>query len=550
MHNQHDPSQENKWLLFLITLAALVNLSGLFIPLIDPDAGVYASVSKQMVSTGNWLELFHKGEDWLDKPHFQFWITAAFFKLFGIHDWSYKLPGILFVFIGALYTYLFARKYYNKRTALWSVFILLTAEHIIISNNDVRAEPFLTGLIIASVYHFSNSFSKDSWIHLLIACFFTACALMTKGPYTLIPIVSAIAGELIMKKNWRQLFHWKWLVAVLLIFIFIIPELYSLWYQFDRHPDKVIFGRTNVSGIKFFLWDSQFGRFTNTGPIKGIGEPTFFIHTLLWAFLPWSVIMYVALFEKLKRLRNNPEFLALFGSLATILVFSMSRFQLPYYTNIIFPFLAVLTASWIEEKRLAYKKSPAVIQNIVSVFLIAGVIVFQFFYSPILITWAVIISFLLALPVLFLPVWLKDRTFISLIRSGMIILAINFYLNTVFYPDLMQYHSGKEAAFYINKNHPNVRGVYFNRYSAALDFYLKEGLVKADPDGIAIDPIAKNGVWYITAEELADLKTKDLPFEIIKELPEYRISMLSLKFLNKKTRNAELRKFYLVRFSK
>jgi 4-amino-4-deoxy-L-arabinose transferase-like glycosyltransferase len=172
------------------------------------------------------------------------------------------------------------------------VFILLTAEHIIISNNDVRAEPFLTGLIMASIFHFSKSLTKKTGWHIVAASFFAACAVMTKGPFTLIPIGGAIAGELIIKKNWKQLFHWKWIVSGLMIVLFIIPEIYCLWYQFDIHPEKVVFGKTGVSGVRFFFWDSQFGRFLNTGSIKGKGDPSFFLHTLLWAFLPWSLIMY------------------------------------------------------------------------------------------------------------------------------------------------------------------------------------------------------------------------------------------------------------------
>jgi 4-amino-4-deoxy-L-arabinose transferase-like glycosyltransferase len=109
----------------------------------DPDAGVYASISKTMAQRNDYVNLWFQQTDWLDKPHFPFWITASFFKLFGYHDWAYKLPGILFVLLGAYYTFLFAKKYYNTTIALWSAFILLTAMHIIISNNDVRAEPFL-----------------------------------------------------------------------------------------------------------------------------------------------------------------------------------------------------------------------------------------------------------------------------------------------------------------------------------------------------------------------------------------------------------------------
>jgi hypothetical protein len=87
---------------------------------------------------------------------------------------------------------------------------------------------------------------------------------------------------------------------VVLILLFITPELYSLYTQFDIHPEKVVFGRTNVSGLKFFFWDSQFGRFFNTGPIKGNGEPTFFLHTTLWPFYPgllffmWQYLIYFA----------------------------------------------------------------------------------------------------------------------------------------------------------------------------------------------------------------------------------------------------------------
>ena len=128
--------REQRWLLLLIGLAVFVNFSGLFVTLIEPDAGIYASVAKNMVLRNNYWELIFQGKDWLDKPHFPFWITAASFNIFGINTWAYKLPGILFLLLGAWYTYRFALLHYSKTVALWAAFILLTAEHIIISNND------------------------------------------------------------------------------------------------------------------------------------------------------------------------------------------------------------------------------------------------------------------------------------------------------------------------------------------------------------------------------------------------------------------------------
>lgn len=549
----------NKWLYLFIGLAVLVNFSGLFVPLMDPDAGVYASVTKNMVLRNDYLSLWFQDKDWLDKPHFPFWITAAFFKVFGIHDWSYKLPGILFVLLGAYYTYLFAKQHYNKTIALWSVFILLTASHIIVSNNDVRAEPFLTGLIIAAVYHFSNSFSKNISWHLAAACLLTACAIMTKGVFTLIPIGGAVVGELIIKQNWKQIFHWKWIVALLLTVLFISPELYALWYQFDTHPEKRVFEKTNVSGIKFFLWDSQFGRFFNTGPIKGKGDLTFFLHTLLWAFLPWCIIMYAAFYSKIKNAIKKVipiatgtsfnEWYTISGSLFALFVFSFSGFQLPYYANIIFPMLAILCANFTWQQIQSGKNTFAAIQLVITTIVIGLGIALFIIYKPAINS--VFISILLVL-LLMLLLFLKkiigfDLLSVSLLQSGLAILIVTLFLNLVFYPHLLKYQSGNEAAFYINRNYPGVPVGRFNTYIPSGEFYLNQHLRVTNIDAINKGAFIKGGLLFLTEEEMKQLEAGRVSFELIKEFPHFHITMLKLKFLNPKSRAGQLQKRYLIK---
>jgi 4-amino-4-deoxy-L-arabinose transferase-like glycosyltransferase len=65
-----------KWLYLFIAIAVLVNLSGLFVPIIGPDGTLYASIAKTMAQRNNFVDLFAYGKDWLDKPHFPFWIAA------------------------------------------------------------------------------------------------------------------------------------------------------------------------------------------------------------------------------------------------------------------------------------------------------------------------------------------------------------------------------------------------------------------------------------------------------------------------------------------
>ena len=81
------PAEPNpKPLYYLISLAVLVNFTGLMVPLMDPDAGIYASVAKTMVQENDYVNLYFHDMDWLDKPHFPFLVTAFSFKFFGSHD--------------------------------------------------------------------------------------------------------------------------------------------------------------------------------------------------------------------------------------------------------------------------------------------------------------------------------------------------------------------------------------------------------------------------------------------------------------------------------
>lgn len=548
------PSNSLHRVLYLLNaLAILLCFSGLFVPLMDPDAGVYASISKTMAMQDDYVNLYFQHTDWLDKPHFPFWITAIFFKVFGYHDWSYKLPGILFVLMGARYTYLFAKKLYNETVALWSVFILLTSLHIIISNNDVRAEPFLTGLIMAAIYHFSNSLSGKWFWSLFWASLFTACAVMTKGIFTLIPIGAAVAGQLLIQKNWSQLFHFKWLLALLFVTVMISPELYCLWKQFDTHPEKTVLGSDHVSGIRFFLWDSQFGRFFNTGPIKGKGDKLFFLHTLLWAFLPWSLIMYAAIFSRIrtaikKVISPFTEWYTVSGSLMTLLVFSFSGFQLPHYTNIIFPLLAILSAVFICSQVEKLSKVWVRIQSVLLILVLLLVSVLIFLYQPTINPLFVIAAVLILILLFALPhVGSFPQQNLPYLRSGIALLLVAVFLNLCFYPDLLRYQSGNQVAKYMNKELPNETLGRLGIYFPSGEFYMRQPVYGCGMKELQDGTYNRSRYLFVTNEEKGEMEKAGIRMEIVKTFEEFHVTMLTLKFIRPQTRYKEIKQYHLLR---
>ncbi|WP_374949414.1 ArnT family glycosyltransferase [Mucilaginibacter sp.] len=546
MNNQPDYSKNN-WPYFFIGIAVLLNFTGLFTPIMGPDGTLYATIAKTMVQRNDYVQLFAYNTDWLDKPHFPFWVTALSFKLFGINTWAYKLPGILFMLMGAAYTYLFARKLYSKEVGQWSVVILLTAQHIILSNSDVRAEPYLTGLIIAAVYHFYNACARNSFWQLLLASIFTACAIMTKGMFALVPIGGAIAGHLIITKQWKLLFNLRWLLAAVLILLFVLPEIYCLYRQFDAHPEKVVFGRTNVSGIRFFFWDSQFGRFFNTGPIKGHGDPSFFIHTTLWAFLPWSLILFAAIYHFIKTGINNVkarEWFCISGALLTFVLFSASKFQLPHYLNIVFPFFAIITAQYLSSLRsVKTLKLVGAVQISLIILLLVIITVLHYYYRPVEFNWHIGLALAIWLALLLIvPYSFPETDFRrTAVRTFITSVIINLYLNLAFYPSLLRYQAGSEAAMWINKHNTDTLPVAQNYEigSHPMEFYIKPGIITLYPDKHSLTP-AGPFIFYGHPADVLALAATGRVVQQLAVFPHYPITRLKREFLNHTTRAATL----------
>src|SRR5512135_3012303 len=347
----------------LTLFALLINAAAMLSPIINGgDSITYAALSQHIALSGDWANLVLDGKDWLDKPHMPFWITALFFKLGGVSAFTYILPGFLFHLIGGYYTYRIARLFYGRETAWLSVLVYVSVYHLMDSSIEVKAETYLTGFIMGACYYwlrydrlelnapFALSLSKGhSWFdrlttngrgmkYLLLGALFSAGAVMTKGVFTLITITSGLVCMWMYQKQWNKLWSGKWLLAFALSLLFTAPEVIALYLQFDSHPEKVVFGQTNVSGIRFFLWDSQFGRFFNTGPIKNTnGHPLYFVLVFLWAFLPWVPVFMAAMISGVRRfgaraVDERASFVFLCGSFfMTFGLFSATSFQLDHY---------------------------------------------------------------------------------------------------------------------------------------------------------------------------------------------------------------------------
>ena len=347
-------SHQAKW---LILLTLLINAAAMLSPVINGgDSITYATLSQHIALNNDWANLMLDGQDWLDKPHMPFWITALFFQIGGVSAFTYVLPGFLFHLIGGYYTWRIARLFYGRETAWLSLLVYVSVYHLMDSSIEVKAETYLTGFIMGACYYWLRYDAQARIQYLLLGALFSACAVMTKGVFTLITITSGLVCMWMYRNQWHKLWSGKWLLALALSLLFTAPEVIALYRQFDMHPEKLVFGQTHVSGIKFFLWDSQFGRFFNTGPIKNTnGNPFYFVLVFMWAFLPWVAVFVAATVSGVRKFfapgsEGQARFVFLCGAFfVTFGLFSATSFQLDHYTVILFPFAAILCGKFLHD---------------------------------------------------------------------------------------------------------------------------------------------------------------------------------------------------------
>ena len=428
----------------------------------------------------------------------------------------------------------------------------MTAQSAIMSNTDVRAEPYLMALVIGSIYHIARLNERYSFGQLFLAALLTACAIMTKGLFVIVAIYGALLGQVLFQKNFKSLFSFKWLLLGLLTLLFILPECYALYVQFDIHPEKVVFGRQNVSGIKWFLWDSQFGRFVNNGPItRKSSDVFFFAHTLLWAFAPWCLLFYFSIYKNFKEVfqkRKLAEYYTMSGGLLLLLIFSISRFQLPFYTNTLFPLFAVIAAPYAYMQLNKTENNIRLTSQWLYIILLpVAVLLINFFSQPGTQLWFIIDCVVTIIIIFLIATRVKENYKKAFMLACTIALFVNFYLNTTFYGELIQYKGQITAANYANQPQFSKYTLYSLRTENNIfQFYCNRPVDFIPLEQFNTTPTPATSLFYVSQPSMDQLIKNNADFNVVASFTDYPQENILPAFINKATRYKTLGKVYLI----
>jgi 4-amino-4-deoxy-L-arabinose transferase-like glycosyltransferase len=339
----------------LCLLWAVAYGSALFRPaLLDDADSVHAEAAREIVLSHDWVTLHANGIRYLEKAPLLYWAVAASFELFGIHDWSARLPLALGVLALLVSVYFLGRRSFGEAAGFYAALASVIALGPYLFTRFLIPD-ILVGLwLILSLGFFLRTFEGAEPSRLACWGLAASCALnvLTKGLIGLVFPAAAIGLYLLWTRQLRQLLKIR-LISSSLLFLAIAAPWHILAGL--RNPTQ-----GNVRGFFWFYFvNEHFLRYLNKRVPRDYGTVPLLLFwglLLVWLF-PWSAFLPQALanvkFSRIRESIDSPAARArlvfLLGAFFVVLFFSFSTRQ-EYYVLPALPALALLIGSWLAEE--------------------------------------------------------------------------------------------------------------------------------------------------------------------------------------------------------
>jgi 4-amino-4-deoxy-L-arabinose transferase-like glycosyltransferase len=306
-------------------------------PLTNWDEGIYAEISREMLSS-NPLVPHWNYQPWLEKPPLMPWITAIFFRFFGINEFWARAGS---AFSGVAIIALLHGWLIGKRDALaaWlSTLILLSTFGFLhvcrVGEMDVLLSfgccVALCGLTAIQDHKFNGWYLF--WAGLAIA-------LMTKGAACIVLILTALAFSALERWNTKHLGKTFWL-GFLLFLLAVLP-----WHLYMAH-------RFGDSFLSEYLGFHVVARATHQIE-DHVTHWWYYLWVLIISAAPFALLYPFAVSESLRR----KEFRA-WSVFALVVVgfFTVIQTRLPHYIAPAYPAFAVITSIFLANRLRALRQ--------------------------------------------------------------------------------------------------------------------------------------------------------------------------------------------------
>jgi 4-amino-4-deoxy-L-arabinose transferase-like glycosyltransferase len=327
----------------------------------EPDEGRYAEIPREMVETGDYIVPHLDYVRYFEKPPLLYWATALSFRIFGLSEWSARLPNALAALLTVLLLYAGVARWFTPEAALLSAVMLISSFGFFTMARILTIDMLLSCTLFLSLIFFYDFYrqKKPKFMYLFYTCL--ALATLAKGPVAPLLVGLSLLIFLLLERRVSFLRELLSVKGMLLYAVLVVP-----WFVAIALREKEF--------LRFFVIDQNFLRFL-TQKHNRSGPVYYFLPVLFGGLFPWSIFIpkALAIYWRTKELR-----LFLIWFFVVFLFFSLSGSKLPPYILPAFPALAILLGCLFQDR--AKQPTPGlaeirVYQILFALFALAGMVV-------------------------------------------------------------------------------------------------------------------------------------------------------------------------------
>jgi 4-amino-4-deoxy-L-arabinose transferase-like glycosyltransferase len=380
---------------FLILCALVLFLPGFFnIPPIDRDEARFAQATKQMVETGDFVDIRFQDEVRYKKPVGVYWLQAAAVETASamglprapVRIWLYRVPSLIGAIGAVLLTYWTALPFVTRRGAILAGLMLCSSVLLGAEARLAKTDAMLLLTVVAAMGALGRVYLswqrgddpvRPPWSPPAIFWTALAAGILLKGPLILMFAVLTIGSLAILDRSAAWLWRLRPVWGLLWMLVLVLPWFVAIFWR---------------AGDTFFADSLGGDMLSKLGAQESHGAPPGVYLLLFWAtFWPGAPLAGMAA-PAVWRARREPGAQYLLAWLVpSWIVFELVLTKLPHYVLPLYPAIAILTVGALERRVLSrsWLRSGAawwfVVPAVASVIAIVGAIMLT--RQPVFLAW-------------------------------------------------------------------------------------------------------------------------------------------------------------------
>jgi 4-amino-4-deoxy-L-arabinose transferase-like glycosyltransferase len=341
----------------LLVISLMLFLPGFFqIPAVDRDEAYFAQATKQMIETGDYVDIRYQDDVRYRKPVGIYWLQAAVVKMAeALGDtnarttiWLYRVPSLIGAVGAVLATYWCALAFVSRRGSVLAAMMLAASTLLGVEARLAKTDAMLLFTIVlamgvlARAYLTPHEAGNERLGWKLPAIFWTALAIgiLIKGPLNLMIVGLAALTLSILERSARWLVALRPLAGIAWLLLIVLP-----WFM-------AIYARVGSAFLVGALGHDMLGKIAGAQETHG-APPGLYLLLFFATFYPGSILAGLAA-PAVWAVRREPAAKFLLAWLVpSWIVFELVVTKLPHYVLPLYPAIAILIAGAVESKVLS-----------------------------------------------------------------------------------------------------------------------------------------------------------------------------------------------------